>query len=784
MAIQQQSRRERRTVGSHVPRLDADEKVTGTVEYTDDLGFEDVSHVRVHRSTVPHAYVTGIDTSAAEALPGVQRVVTRADVNELVATEGFTPYFGPAIRDQPVLALEKVRYIGDPVAAVVARDRQTATEAADLIEVSYDELEYCSSVEEALDSDAPVVHESFEPADTFSDLDQVTGGRDTNEAFEFNLRYGDAEAALADADHVFENTYRSPPVQHMAFEPFVTVARAGTDGSLRLWTPNQSPHFVRNELAAMFDLPESKVTVEVPQVGGGYGAKLYCKTEPLAALCAYLTGQTVKVRQSIEESFDTNVRHGTRVTIRTGVDDDGTLRGQTCDVYYDTGAYAEIGPRMAKKSGYTASGPYEIPNVSIDSHCVYTNKPPAGAFRGFGVPQLVSAYEGQMDRIAAELGFDPVEYRRRVAVGEGSTHPTGSTYQSVGLRECLDAVAESMGWDEPLDQPAADHVERGRGVAISYKACLTPTSSGAVVVMSGDGSITVHSSSVELGQGVRTTLAQIAAEELGIPVDGVTVADPDTAISPFDTNTASSRSTFHMGNAVINAVGDLRGQLREIAAREWGVPPADVIVESGAVVRPEDGTRWPLGAVVRAEFGEAGGSLVGRGYYTTEGGHHDPETGQSDRPTVFWFFGATGAVVDVDVETGAVEVRELHTAADVGHAIDPDRVEGQLTGGAAHALGQTFHEEMVFEFGQQTNRQLLDYKIPSLLDMPTVIENRIVEVAHADGPYGAKGAGETGSFGVTPAVGNAIHDAVGVQLARIPFTPERVLRAIEGGSLR
>lgn len=783
MSLQQEKREELETVSKHVERLDADEKIRGTVEYADDLDFEDVWHIRIHRATVPHGHITDIDTSNAEALEGVERVVTREDVWELQEKEGFKPNFGPAIKDQPVLSLEKVHYIGDPVAAVIARDLKTAEEAVDLVDVEYDEIDFCSSVDEALDDGAPILHEEFESADTFPDLDQVEGGRNTNEAFEFNLRNGDADAALEEADQVFENTYHTPPVQHMPFEPFVTIGRADPGGKLKLWTPNQSPHFVRNELAKMFDVPESKIRVEVPQVGGSYGAKLYTKTEPLVALCAYLTGHTVKLRQDIEESFDTNIRHETKVTLRTGVDEDGDILGRKCDVYYDTGAYAEIGPRITKKSGYTAAGPYEIPNVSIDSHCVYTNKPPAGAFRGFGVPQLVSAYEAQMDDIANALGEDPVEYRRRHGYTEGSTHPTGSTVASVGLLECLDEVVDAMDWDEPLEQPDEPHLERGKGIAIGYKACITPSSSGALAVMSGDGSVTVHSSSVEIGQGVRTTLAQIVAEELGIGIDRVSVKDPDTATSPFDTITAGSRSTFHMGNALINAIEDIRGQLRNIAAREWEITPSEVFIEDGEVVNPSAEKRFSLGEAVRAEFGDAGGTLVGRGYYTTEGGHHDPETGQSDKPTVFWFFGATGAVVDVDVETGKVDVKELHNAADVGQAIDPERVKGQIQGGAAHALGQTLHEEMVFEFGQQTNRQLLDYKVPSFRDMPDTVNNMIVEVEHAEGPFGAKGVGETGSFAVTPAISNAIADAADARLERIPFTPERVLRGIEGGDL-
>ncbi|QLG60310.1 xanthine dehydrogenase family protein molybdopterin-binding subunit [Halorarum salinum] len=783
MSLQQEKRAELETVSKHVSRLDAVEKIRGTVEYADDLDFEDVWHMQIHRATVPHGYITDIDKSDAEALDGVERVVTREDIFQLQERENFTPYFGPAIKDQPVLALEKVHFIGDPVAAVIARDAKTAEEAVDLITVEYNEIDFCSTVDEALDDDAPILHEEFESADTFPDLDQVEGGRNTNEAFEFNLRHGDTNTALEEADRVFENTYRTPPVQHMPFEPFVTIGRADPSGKLKLWTPNQSPHFVRNELAKMFDVPESKIRVEVPQVGGSYGAKLYTKTEPLVALCAYLTGHTIKLRQDIEESFDTNIRHETKVTLKTGVDENGTIIGRECDVYYDTGAYAEIGPRITKKSGYTAAGPYEIPNVSIDSHCVYTNKPPAGAFRGFGVPQLVSAYEAQMDDIANALGVDPVEYRRRHGYTEGSTHPTGSTVESVGLLQCLDEVVEAIDWDEPLEQPGEPHLVRGKGIAIGYKACITPSSSGALTVMSGDGSVTVHSSSVEIGQGVRTTLAQIVAEELGISIDRVSVEDPDTATSPFDTITAGSRSTFHMGNALINSIEDIRGQLRDIAAREWNVSPSDVLIEDGEVINPSTGKRLSLSETVRAEFGDAGGTLVGRGYYTTEGGHHDPETGQSDKPTVFWFFGATGAVVDVDVETGKVNVKELHNAADVGQAIDPERVKGQIQGGAAHALGQTLHEEMVFEFGQQTNRQLLDYKVPSFRDMPDKVNNIIVEVEHAEGPFGAKGVGETGSFAVTPAISNAIVNATDARLERIPFTPERVLREIEGGDL-
>lgn len=772
-----------RSVGKHIERPDAEEKIDGTVEYADDLEFPDIKYAKICRSTVPHGFVTAIDTSEAEALTGVEKIVTRDDIYRLAEEEGFNPYFGPAIKDQPVLALEKVHYIGDPVAAVVADSEDIAEEAVNRIHVEYDELDFSSTVEEALEADAPILHEEFEAADTFPDLEQVTGGRETNEAFQFNLRKGDVEAAFDEAAHLFENTYRTPAVQHMPFEPFVSIARIESDGCIHLWTPTQSPHFVRNELASMFDVPESKVRVEVPQIGGSYGAKLYTKTEPLVAVCAHLTGHTVKLRQSIEESFATITRHETKVRLKTAVDTDGRLIGRKCDVFYDTGAYAEIGPRITKKSGYTAAGPYEIPHVWIDSHCVYTNKPPAGAFRGFGVPQLVAAYEAQMDRIAAELGIDPLEIRTMNGYTEGSTHSTGAVIESVGLMECIDAVAEAVDWHEPVDQPDDAYLARGKGIACGYKACITPSSSGALLIMHGDGSVTVHSSSVEIGQGVQATLAQIVAEALELPIGLISVSQPDTDQTPFDTITAGSRSTFHMGNAVVQAAEDLKTQLRAVAAKRWGVAPTDVVVRSNEVRRVDTESTMTYAETIKSEFGSAGGTLIGRGYFTSEGGHHDPDTGLADNPTVFWFFGATSAVVDVDIETGKLDVKELHNAADVGKAIDPERVKAQILGGATHALGQTLSEEMVFEFGQQINQTLLDYKMPSIEDMPDVLTNHVIEVEHPHGPFGAKGVGETGSFAVSPAIVNAVRNATGASISEIPLTPERVLRGIEGGEL-
>ncbi|WP_416841484.1 xanthine dehydrogenase family protein molybdopterin-binding subunit [Haloferax sp. DFSO52] len=772
-----------RSIGHQVGKLDSEEIVRGTIEYGDDLEFADVKHVKICRSTIPHGDIVDIDTSAADALPGVQKVVTREDVYRLQEDEGYNPMFGPAIRDQPVLALDKVHFIGDAVAAVIADEPDIAEEAIDLVDITYDEYDFAESIDDALDDDAAIVHDSFTAAETFPDLGQVQSGRDTNQAFEFNVRRGDVDSVFEEADHIFENTYRTPHVQHMPLEPFVGVARAENDGSIHLWTPNQSPHFVRNEVANMFGLPQSKVRVEVPKVGGSYGAKLYCKTEPLLALCAYVSGHTVKLKQSIEESFVTNIRHETKVSLKTAVDDDGKLLARKCDVYYDTGAYAEIGPRITKKSGYTAAGPYELDNVHIDSHCVYTNKPPAGAFRGFGVPQLVTAYESQMDVIAHELGLDPIAIRRANGYTEGSIHATGAPVRSVGLIECIDAVRQSMDWDAEVEQPSDPDVVRAKGFACGYKACITPSASGAIVVMHGDGSVTVHSSSVEIGQGVDTTLAQITAEGLGIDIDSVSVAKPHTDTSPFDTITAGSRSTFHMGNALIEAVDDLKDQLTDIAADTWNTAVSDIVVEDGEIRTADGAQSMSFERAVKTLYGEAGGTLVARGHYVTSGGHHDPETGASDDPAIFWFFGASGVVVDIDTATGKLDVKELHNAADVGQAIDPKRVKAQILGGAAHALGQTLTEEMIFEFGQQVNQTLLDYKIPSIKDMPDIVENHIVEVAHEEGPFGAKGVGETGSFAVSPAIINAVANATGAHIDQIPLTPERVLAAIEGGDL-
>jgi len=462
------------------------------------------------------------------------------------------------------------------------------------------------------------------------------------------------------------------------------------------------------------------------------------------------------------------------VVIRSGATRDGRLVARQVQVWWDTGAYADIGPRICQKSGYTAAGPYRIPHVSIDSYCVYTHHPPAGAFRGFGIPQLVWAYESHTDTLARRLALDPLEFRRRNLLRSGDLQATGTVVRHAGLLEVLDAAAQRM----PFARSRAGHLARGVGIAVGMKAVLTPSTSVAVVHMYGDGSLGVAASTVEMGQGAETALSQIAATELGVPLGRVRVLQPDTDVTPFDTLTAGSRSTFHMGNAVRRAAEDVRLQLLDRAARLLEAPLDLLAVEDGGVVTRE-GPRRRLAfrEIMEKTFGQ-GGTLVGRGEDLSHARHLDPATGQSDQVTAFWFAGAAAAEVEVDTETGEVRIPRLVCAADVGKALHPRMVEGQIRGAAVMQLSQTLFEAVATQDGQLLNPNLIDYKALTAAEAPERLEAVIVEVPHPDGPFGAKGVGESGTFAVAPAVANAIADATGGRPRDLPLTPERILKVL------
>jgi CO/xanthine dehydrogenase Mo-binding subunit len=774
-------------VGTSPPRREAFEKLTGNVEFVDNLTLPGMLHGMLLRSNVPHGRIRGIDTTRARALPGVVAVLTGAD---LMTMAGLDPYAGPAFKDQAPLAIGKVRYAGDPIVAVAAVDRTTAEEALDLIDVEIDELPAVYDAVAAMEPGAPVVSERLTPAGTFVDLKELLGEEEaaatSNVCFHFRLRRGDLEEGFRRSDRVFEHTFSNPPTQHADLEYHCSIARWAGRDRLEVWSTTQSPSYVRIMLSSMFGLPEARVRVQVPYLGGGFGSKLYMKLEPIVAILARVTGRPVKIRLSRREEFATITKHGVTVKLKTGVSAGGRILARDCQVIWDTGAYADIGPRVTHKSGYTAAGPYNIPNVHIDSYSVYTNKTPAGAFRGFGIMQVCWAYESQMDIIAREMGWDPVQFRLRNVHREGDTQATGTVVRSLGLARCIEEVARAVellpSSTTPREgiRPSAAGMVVGRGVGCSMKAVITPSISGATVLLHADGTVTVLSSAVEMGQGSDTLLGQIAAEVLGVPLERVNIVHPDTDVTPYDLITAGSRTTFHMGNAVRLAALDLRRQFVDVAALQLDAAPDEIEATDGKIwARSQPERTLTHGQLMAARFGGRSGTLQGTGLFETQHIETDHEFGQSPNVTAHWLCGATAAEVAVDPETGKVWVLRLATAVDVGKAINPFACLQQISGASLQGAGPALMEEMLLSDGRLTNASFVDYRIPAFGDLPDETRPIIVEEPHPDGPFGAKGIGEAGIFAVAPAIANAVANAVGVQVLDLPLTPEKILAALK-----
>jgi CO/xanthine dehydrogenase Mo-binding subunit len=748
-----------RVVGQSVPRVDGVEKVTGRARYVGDLTLPGMAHARLLRSPYPHARLARIDVGRARALGGVYAVITGADLT------WCDPYFGPAFRDRPIVAIDVARYEGEPVAAVAAVDDLTAAEALDLIDVEYEELPAVTTLEEALAPGAPLVHTTAPLAGHFADLSTLKVRPGTNICHQFHYERGRGAAGLAEADLVVEDTYRFPRVQHYSMEPHAALAAWDETGALTVWASTQNPYSVRVELAKMFGMSQSQIRIIVPHLGGGFGGKTYAKLEPVTAALARVAGRPVRLAASAEDAFRTVRRCDARVTMRVGFRRDGRLLAVECRADFDVGAYADIGPRVVQKATYTATGPYRVPHVRLDSSAVYTNTTPGGAFRGFGVPQLAWALESLVDVAADRLGADPVELRRQNLLAHGEEFAPGDTPIDGKFEESLNQASEAIGWTQ------ATPSDRGKGVAAMLKASIAPSVSEALVRMHADGSVTVLVSTVEMGQGARTVMAQIAAEVLAVPVSRVTVAQPDTSVTPYDQTTSSSRSTTLMGRAVQEAAEDVCAQLLAAAAPHLGVTVAELTVDDGAVVGHD--RRLPYPEVLVQRFGMAGGELIGRGVVAT--GRSAAPLGGS---TPFWEMAVGAAEVSVDEETGAVRVEKYVSVADVGRAINPLQCETQDAGAVLQGLGHTLLEEMVYEGGQLLNPNLVDYRVPRAEDVPPALECRFVENADGSGPFGAKGAGEGSLIPVSPAVANALARLTGLRFRELPLTPERVWRAL------
>ena len=743
------------TIGISVPRVDGVEKVTGAAKFTGDLAIAGMLEAKVLRSSLPHAVIESIDITKAQMVPGVVAILTRDDLTDI------DPYYGNCLRDRAVVAIDKVRFVGEPIAVVAAESGLDAEEALSLIDVRYRELLCVPDIDAALAEGAPLLHEQQSGAGEFHEVAGVGESFGANICHRERFVKGDPDKAFAGAEEIVEETFSFPMIYQYAMEPHSAIARVSA-GVVTLWSSSAHPFLVRAEIAHMFGLPHANVEVNVPFVGGAYGSKSYFKIEPLVVAIARKTGgRAVRIAQSVEEAMLTTRRHSARIRIKTGITRDGTLVARAAEVLMDTGAYADNGPRVAKRAISRMIGPYKLAHCKVDVLAVYTNTVPAGSMRSIGGPQTIWALESHMGSIAAWLQMDPLEYRRLQLLDRGQVLKPGATPMDADLRAGLQAAAAPL--QSNSRRPG------GIGLAIGVSDSEAMPVSVALLRLLADGSAVLLAGTTEVGQGARTILCQIVAQELSIPVAKVTMRETETRTTPFDRSTGASRSTTVMGSAVKAAALDLRRQLIEAAVEIFRVNASTITLSNGQAVSGDK--QMTYGQVVSAFFGMPGGELIGRGYMRPDG-----TLGKS--LPLFWETGMGSAEIAVDEETGAIRVEKYVTVADVGKALNPLQAEGQDEGAAIQGLGNTLFEALEYENGQPLNASLVDYRVPRFTDLPALFTSALVQNSDGPGPYGAKGMGESGIVSVAPAIGNALFNATGVRIRDLPLTPERVWRAL------
>jgi CO/xanthine dehydrogenase Mo-binding subunit len=734
---------------------DGPARVSGRYTFSIDRRVEGAVHACAVRSTVPHGRIDRIDLDEALAVPGVLAIVTGQDV---LSDDTMSNCHGENRADQPVLAFDKVRYVGEPVALVVATTRAVAEEVARLVLPEISELPFVESHEEAGLPGAPVLHDEWPQ----------------NECGSWTLRHGDAEAAMATADVVHTATYRSPAANHAPMEPHVATASWLPDGTLEVWTGTQAPYPVRKRLADIFGLAEDAVRIRADNLGGAFGGKLDLRLEGLVALASRVVRRPVRMELRRDEVFMTCSKHAATVTITTGADRQGKLVARIIDVVYNGGAYATSTPRASRTGMIRSPGPYAIPHVLVRASGRYTNTVPAGPFRGAMTTQVCWAHESALDELAVEVGIDPLELRQRNLLRDGDTYATGEVMHDMRYSELVAASAEAVGWGT-ASTPSNPQMARGRGVAAVIKSARTPSRSEAHVVLDADGRVTVRVSSSEMGQGAHASMATLAAAQLGMADGDLEVSHVDTDVTPFDTTTSSSRTTLMMGLAVEGAAIDLRGRIDELVAQWWG-PSTEPLVHENACVRPPG---RPGPAMSYREVLQRAGldQLIAEGRYESPPGYGelDPETSQGLH-TISWHQGAVGVEVEVDLETGRVQVLRAHGAAYAGRAVDLHRIRQQTEGGIVFGLGQAMMEEVVYDAGQLSNPNFSDYQIPSVLDMPAEITS--TTLTDPDPHAHPHGVGENPVPPLAPAIANAVFAATGVRVRDLPITSEKVLRGL------
>ncbi|HEY3336702.1 MAG TPA: xanthine dehydrogenase family protein molybdopterin-binding subunit [Candidatus Limnocylindrales bacterium] len=740
-------------VGASPNRVGGIGRVTGAQAYLADLRV-DALHARLVTLDVARARILGVDASAALALPGVHLVMTAADLPQPV------PRFGPQREDRPVLAAGETTYHGEPVALVVADTKDLAERAAALVRVDHEPLPAVFTLEGALAPGAPLVQDpASRPGDPLAT---------TNVLKEHRVGWGDVDAQAARAHVIVEGTWTFPMVTQFAIEPHAFMAAPDGDG-VAVWSTIQHPNWLQRVIAGMLRMPLSKVRVHAPDPGGGFGGKQHAKYEPAVVFAALRLGRPVRLVLTLEETFQAVRRAACETHVRTGFAEDGRILFQDVAADYLIGAYTDIADRVVGKGSYPAAGPYNVPAVRIVARSVLSHTVPSTAFRGFGNPQVNWAVESALDEGARFLGIDRLELRLRNLARRGDRFIPFDTPCDGDWADVVRVAAERAGWGTPLPEG------HGRGIAFGIKSGPTTGLSYSIVRLLVDGSVVVYAGTSDMGQGARTVLAQVAAHELGAPLDWVTVVMGDTAIVPYDQQTSASRSTVLMGNAVLDACRKLQAQLASMAARVHGVDEAAVSVDEGVVTLPDGRELTPL-EVLKAGLGRLGGELIGVGESRKDA---EPDHPLGGAPA-FFEFNCTVIEAHVDEETGDITIDRHVTVSDVGKALNPLQVRMQDEGAAIMGLGHTLMEQYLFDgTGRIRNLGAIDYRIPTSMDLPLVVESEAVEHRDGPGPYGAKGMSEGALLCVAPAVASAVHEATGATIRALPLSPERVWHALQ-----
>lgn len=751
--------REHRVAGRSELRLDAQDKARGIYPYGIDFALPGMLTGFILRSPHAHARILAIDTRSAQSLPGVRAVITGQDLDFLMPG---------VVCDQPLLARDRVRFAGEPVALVAATERRVAEAAARLIQVTYEPLPLVGSAEQAMQPDAPLLHPDWK---SYQAEDGLV--REGNVCCHSSLTRGNLEQGLQDADVIVESSYSTESVHQAHVEPRAAVATVNPDGACTVYSNTQLPFWIRTNVAHVLGVPEEEVQVFPLGIGGGFGSKLYPQLEPAVALLARKTGAPVRIVSSIEDELAAGLpRHPSRIYLKTGVKRDGTLVAHQARIVLDTGAYAGSGPEIASVCLLVLPGPYRIPHVRVDAYAVHTNKTNFGAYRGPGGPQSIFALESQMDQIAETLSMDALEFRLHNAVQDGDELANGQVVRGVGLRECLEKAAAAIEWDKR----SGPH--RGKGLACSWWT-TTGGKSGARIRIDPDGSLSVTVGTQEIGTGaIMAGVPQVVAETMGVPLDHVRMIVADTAHGPWDFGSQGSRTLFNVGRAAQFACADLAQKLKDLAEKVLEVPAAGLELRDGAVVArdaPEQRVLWTDLIKLDSE-----GLLEGRGESDPEPATYIKSRLVSSFYPAFHYpsFHCHAAEVEVDPDTGQVTVLRYVAAHDIGFAVNPVFAGGQMHGGAVQGIGMALMEEIRYMDGQVQNRNWTDYKLPTYADAPD-IEDIIVEHPVPGGPFGVKGLGESPVIEPPGALANAIRRAVGVRLYSLPMTAEKILFAME-----